>query len=442
MDYDLGFQKNFKKKQQALSANMRYSSGVSESVMDIVEIYELLNYAPDNSKGLLQKSNDKQSQNNFIASVDYAHPTVGGENGKMETGYKTEIRKTDLDYDVQEFDDSSDVWYNLINVSNRFVYEESVHAGYVTYSNKIKRFSYLAGIRAEQTGIASKLIETNVAYRKNYLNFFPSIHLSQELAKENKIQLSYSRRIKRPRDRDINPFNSYADALNLWVGNPDLNPELTHSYEIGHLKYWESAVLGSSIYYRHTDSVIQRIRRIDTNGISIATPENFSTGDEFGVELTFSKDLFKWWKINGSLNYFRSIVDGGNLGNYSSNAYSYTGKINSTAVLWKDIQLQVMFNYRGPQETIQGLRKEMYFMDVGLKKDLLSKRASLMLKFGDVFNSKKHRMEFYGDNFVINTEYRRSTSNIVLSFTYKVNSYKPKERNKMEGDYNMDDMGM
>jgi len=104
------------------------------------------------------------------------------------------------------------------------------------------------------------------------------------------------------------------------------------------------------------------------------------------------------------------------------------------------LNLQAMFNYRGPRVTIQGLRKEMYFIDIGLKKDIFNKKGSLSFKVSDLLNSRKFNMETYGDNFYVETQYFRTTRLFLISFTYKINRYRMKERRKRGDEYEMEDM--
>ena len=46
----------------------------------------------------------------------------------------------------------------------------------------------------------------------------------------------YSKRLRRPRFWDLNPFWGLSDGRFNWEGNPFLEPELTDSYELGFLK--------------------------------------------------------------------------------------------------------------------------------------------------------------------------------------------------------------
>jgi outer membrane receptor protein involved in Fe transport len=440
-DYSVALNKEFRNKRQVLRADINYSRGAGNGIMDMIETYEVADNVIYNNDQLIQQTDDLQEQETLTFQSDYAHPISN--TGIIEAGIKSSMRRIDLDYNVEQLNDVSNEWINLTWISNHFKYDEAIHAAYALFGNKFGSFQYQLGIRLEQTIANSVLEDTGEKNQKKYLHYFPSMHLSNELSKGNEIQLSYSKRIKRPSYRNLNPFNSYADPLNLWIGNPELNPELTHSLELNHIKYWKRSFISSGIYYRHTDSVMQRIRTLDPLGVSTTRPENLSQSNSFGIEFAFSQQLFSWWKINGSFNYFRRITDGGNLNeSYKSDAYSWSGRVNSQMTIWKDLQLQLMFNYRGPRETTQGTRSEMYFVDAGVKKEVLDTKGSVSIKVRDIFNSRIYEMETFGENFYIHSQYQRSPRMVFLSFSYKINDYRSRKRRNRGENYEMEEMGM
>ena len=103
------------------------------------------------------------------------------------------------------------------------------------------------------------------------------------------------------------------------------------------MKNWSRSSLSSAVFYRHTDGVAERIERIETiNGeeVTVSRPENLSTEDAVGLELVASSDLFDWWKVNGSANFFRSVTDGSNLGtSFFAETYSWFARLNSRMTL-------------------------------------------------------------------------------------------------------------
>jgi outer membrane receptor protein involved in Fe transport len=234
---------------------------------------------------------------------------------------------------------------------------------------------------------------------------------------------------------------SHADPYNIWAGNPNLNPELTHSIELGDIWYGQATSLSGTIYYRHTDSVITRIRTIDQEGVAKTIPRNLNTSDAIGLEFTFGTSLAKWWKVNGSANYYHQTTDGTNLdSSYTASFFSYSARLMSLVNLWKGSTLQVMANYRGPEESPQGVRLAMVFFDIGLKQDVLKSKGTLTLKAVDPFNTHKFRFRTVGDNYTIDSQFQRHARGFVLNFTYKLNNFRQRER--QNGDqYQMEEIG-
>ncbi|MBL4655789.1 MAG: TonB-dependent receptor, partial [Bacteroidia bacterium] len=265
MEYAFGYKKLFKKKGRYLTMDAQYSNSNEDENESISENYLNVDLTPSDLFPLSQRVLTIEGQSSGLIQADYSHPFK--ENGKFESGYKSSFKNIDKDYDIEEYNDSTLSWQNLANISNHFIYSETIHAGYAMISNKWKKLSYQIGLRTEFTDISTMLTESSLSSNKNYLGFFPSAHFTKGMKGNNKLQLSYSRRIRRPGFWNLNPFWSYANPLNLWVGNPDLNPEYTHSFEFGDVKYWDNSTLTASIYYRHTDGVIQRIRTIDSNSV-------------------------------------------------------------------------------------------------------------------------------------------------------------------------------
>ena len=69
----------------------------------------------------------------------------------------------------------------------------------------------------------------------------------------------YSKRIRRPRGWDINPFPRRNSVTSFRRGNPFLNPTFTTALEIDYLKRFQKFTLNTSIFYRQSDGNIERI---------------------------------------------------------------------------------------------------------------------------------------------------------------------------------------
>ncbi len=53
-------------------------------------------------------------------------------------------------------------------------------------------------------------------------DYFPTLHLSNQIANGHQVMASYTRRIDRPGGGDLEPFQTWRDAYNVSVGNPAL----------------------------------------------------------------------------------------------------------------------------------------------------------------------------------------------------------------------------
>lgn len=431
--YDLSYRRTFKNKRQLLTADIQYRDNSEIELANIDEItpFSLISETVENEN---QRSDNEESEQSWLFQADYVHPI--GAKGKFETGYRGNFRRLSNDYLVQTL-----VGDDLIidtNLSNNFRYDENVNAAYAIYGNEIQKFSYLVGLRLEATDIEIDLLQTDENFDKSYTNLFPSAFLTYQIAKGNSIQTSYSRRIRRPRSRNLNPFPfSIGDNRNLRTGNPDLDPTYTNSYEVGYLKTWTKSSLYSSFYYRQTSGVVQRItRRVDS--VNISSPVNLSEADAYGFEFNYNYDITDWWKVNGSANFYRQIITGDfEEQQFDSDTYTLNTRLNSKMTIKDKLDYQMNWRYRAPQERPQGTRKSYTTLDLGLSMDVMKGRGTLLGNVRDVFNSGKFRSETSGDfdeegSFTFDSEFQRRVRSYTISFTYRINQ----KKNRREGNRN------
>lgn len=422
-EYALTYRKTFQTKGREFVAEARIQDYWEESDQDFVEQYFLSDSSPSGKADLLQNSYNFEQERQYLFQADYVHPI--SKEGKIEGGLRTSLRELSNDYEVTQLNDGS--WDPLPGLKNNFIYNENIYAAYGIFGDKKGKFSYQFGLRAEMTDIKTELLETNEVKARDYTNLFPSAHFTYDLPNDNAVQVSYSRRVRRPRYRDLSPFVTFSDDRNYWSGNPDLNPEFTDAYELGHIKYFEKGSMSSSMYYRHTTGKIERIRRVDAEGNAATRPENLSTEDAFGLEFTAAYDLAKWWKVDGNFNFFRSITDGGNIGaSFQADAYNWFTRFTSRFTFWKNTDFQIRGNYEAKEQTTQGYRKPNWFLDLALSRDVLKNNATLTLNVRDLFNTRRYRHVSEGETFYTESDWQWRQRQINLTFTYRLHQQKKK----------------
>ena len=426
LEYAINYKRTFKKKGQTLTALARYEENTETESSDFVETFFNAENITTGKPELIQRSNNEEGDKNWLLQIDYVHPFAV--DGKFELGYRGSFRDIDNDYIVEQLDNG--IWETFGNFDNNFIYDENINAFYSTLGNKIGRFSYQLGLRAEHSDVDTRLVNTGEENKQNYFNLFPTAHLTYDLVADNAVQISYSRRIRRPGFRELNPFATFSDARNIFGGNPNLQPEFTHSMELSHIKYWGDASFSSSAYYRHTEGVVQRIRFINETGdTTTMIPVNLSTEDAYGFEFNFSFNPKKWWRINGDANFFRVMTEGTYQDQvFSADAFTLNARMTSMITLFEKIDAQIRVNYRAPRQTAQGSSRSYAFIDLGANKDILKGKGTITLSVSDLLNSRKWRYTTFGENFYNEGDFQWRARQFTLSLNYRLNQKKQRGR--------------
>jgi outer membrane receptor protein involved in Fe transport len=424
-EYSLIYKRSFEQKGHEFTGEIKFLDNWESSQ----QVFTQHVYQPDGSLDSthIETSVNDEYEKQFLVQLDYVKPL--GKEGKFETGVRTSFRDMVNDY-IVSVENAGGGFDPIPELDNVFLYNENIHAVYGILGNKTKGFSYQAGLRAEWTNVKTTLQETNEVNPRKYANLFPSAHFTVDLKKENALQLSYSRRVRRPFYNDLSPFMTFSDSRNFFSGNPDLNPEFSNVYEIGHIKYFEKGTLSSSIYYRDTDGKIERIRRVDPEtGHSVTQPENLNSERAAGVEFTSGYSPYSWWKLDFNFNFFHSEIDGSNIvESYQATTDSWFTRLTSRFTLPKSLDIQARGNYEAPQKTAQGSRKALYYLDLSLSKDVLSGRGTINLNVMDVFNTRRMRSTMSGPNFYTDSNFQPRRRQINLTFSYRIKQAKPTKK--------------
>ncbi|MCO6498807.1 MAG: TonB-dependent receptor [Vicingus serpentipes] len=433
-DVSLNYRKTFKKKDRLLTFDVQQSANKDNESSTISQTNN--HVLEDNIE---QRAYNNEGSINWLFQTDYVHPI---KDGKIEAGLKANLREVTDDYAVEELDDSLGSWEYIPGFRNDMLYNENVSAAYLMLGKKVKKFSYQLGVRSEYTEMKTNLRTTNEVNNRTYLSFFPSAHLSYELKKENSLQMSYSRRIQRPRHWWLLPFFSFSDSRSTFSGNPNLLPEFTDAFEVGHLKYWGKASLLSSVYYRYTTGTMDWITFSDGDGVTQRMPVNLGITNAFGIEFSGSYELKKWWDLRGSFNFYREIIEGSFDGvRYGSDTWAWSTRLNSKWTIKKKVNLQSSFNYNAPQQSPQGSNKARYSLDAGFSFDLLKGNGTISFNVKDMFNTRKRRSTSYGDNFVSEQEMQWRSRYFRVSFTYRINQKKKRGGDRDYEDFDGGGMG-
>lgn len=444
IEYASNFIKNFKKDGHKLTADFSISENKDDDTAIILD---------DVNKD--ERTTTIQRQRNTLIQLDYVLPIK--KDSRFEAGYRGSFINNFSDFKADSLNVVTNEFETNFNLSNVFEYIENVNALYTQFGSKTGKFSYLFGLRWEDSNIEVNQLSTGDFNNKRYDNFFPSAFLTYEITDQTNISLSYSRRIQRPRGRFLNPFQSRSSDLNIFQGNPNLDPSISDVIDLGFLTRFKKFTLSSSVFFNETNDVFQFVRRESgdfVNGVPVilSGPINLATEYRIGFEFNLNYTPYKWWRLNTNFNFFRNETQGEftylntqnqnvtlNLDNIAT---GWTARMNSKVTLPLKIDWQTNATYNAPQRNFQGRSLGVFAMNLAFSKDVLKEKGTITLNVSDVFNSRKRINEVNLSNLNAYSEFQWRVRQINLSFTYRFNKQKSeKERPTRQGDGDGEFMG-
>lgn len=426
----------FKNPKQTLTTDAIYSQNNNEENGLTDEFY--ITPSGQNPGQIKEYSSIKDKD--FSIQSDYIHPFT--ESTKFETGYKVRYRDKKNDYSNQYYDQTTGLYITNQNLTNNFNYSDIVSAAYLQFSSSEGILSYTAGTRVEHTNTKSLLLLNNSESKNSYVDIFPSANISAKLSKSTEMQLSYSRRIRRPGMWELNPFVNASDPSNYFSGNPNLKPEYTDSYELSLLQFLTGTSLTPSLFYRHTKDLISRTREYIDSNTTLTTFVNYNTSKSYGAELIFNSQPVSFWNLNGSISYYKTEIDASNISSaYVNEGSTWSGRVSSSLYLPLQFSLQLSYFYSGDILAAQATVEPFSSFDASLKKELFGGRLTTTLRVSDVFNTLKFKVNINNDrSYREQFERKRDTRVITFGLTYKFGEA-DKNQQRRRRDSNRENQG-
>lgn len=315
--------------------------------------------------------------------------------------------------------------------TNIFNYTETMFAAYASYSQKIKKWEYQFGLRAEGSvihGTSRDLKNRHINYPDtSYFNLFPTAFVRYTVNENNSFGISYGKRINRPTYQDLNPFEYIYDNYTRESGNPNLLPEYSNNFE---LTYSYKSALNLGLGYSITNNSFQSI---STQKGEITEESDYNIGKQKRIYLSvnLSVPITKWWDGYVNLNPFykeyKGAIAQGKLDNSTWGMSWYCSNNFSLPKKWK-LQLSSWGNVA----TLDGIYKAsgLGSVDAGVSKAFLKDKMTIRISATDIFNTQRWRQQVnFGDvNFNYQRKWESRTIRLQLTWKFGKTSYKARER--------------
>lgn len=379
LQYELQYKRNFeddKDHQLLFSAIGRYF-GKDQSSAFTNTFTSGVNNQPN------QLTETQFEEGKYTFNLDYTKPI--DDTWTIETGAQYLLNDVSNEFEVSN--EEGGIFVADPNLTNTFQYDQKVLGAYGTGSYEGEIWGLKLGLRAENTDLKTFLVNTNETNKLNFTNLFPSAHTSYKISDNMSLQAGYSRRIYRPRLWDLNPFFNIRNNFSVRVGNPNLAPEFTDSYEVGSIFIFDKTSLNFNVYHRFTTDKIERVSTFENN-VNTFRPENIGTNKATGLELNFKYNPIKKVTISGDANYnifkregeFNDLV-------FDFSADQWSGKLTTKYKINKSLDVEVTGRYQSREKTVQGILSDNAFANFGLRYKILNGKGVFSFSVRDIFAS-------------------------------------------------------
>lgn len=336
------------------------------------------------NKPAIQNVGENALDHNLFAQADYFLPI--SKTYAMRAGYKFSNRNRESSQLTEKYDYTKQVFVPSVSGTDNFEYDEDIHAIYISNDFTFNKLRAEIGFRNEYVQYTSASLIKATSSDGKYNMPLPTVNIYYNLDTTQYFKFSIGRRIRRPDMKQLNPFIDDSDPTKIKAGNPDLKPEKAWAYEVGYMKNFKRWSIGTNLFRRDLDNVIQKLTTDVSAGVVLEKQENFGAAYVQGVEFIAAFQLVKWWNINANYSRYNSkLKDERTGGGALQDQFDWSAKIISDFNFNRiGLLIQTAYNAVGPKISTQKTENTIAYWDMAISKRLL-RNSYLNLRVADVF---------------------------------------------------------
>ncbi len=381
-----------------------------------------------------------EKRKNTIVNLDYINPL--DEKTNLELGAESRVLRTKNEYTTN----------NASLINSNYTYDLDIYSAYATFGQKFKKVGYQLGARLESYHVKA-MLNGAVAYKDDYFTVYPSASMTYSPSEKNQLQISFSRRVDRPGIDQTKPIREFSSPRLTSIGNPELDPQFTNSIEFNYTKTLAKGSLTTGLFVRSIQNEINRIIYPDPQNQDqqILSFDNFDNNTAYGFEVSMNYKINSWWDIQPAIDYSNINQKGlVSVMNTTTNSFdlvtkevaaaAFNARFNSNFKATKNLRFLLFGFYRSGVDGVQFNNKEMYKIDTGGRYSFLKDKATLSIRFNDVFNTMK--AGFNGENpYPQRGQFRWESQSVFVGFNYAFGAGKSKNLLRKQRDNNTKDGG-
>jgi len=343
----------------------------------------------DSIRSSIRRTASERSGSTFIASLDYENPI--SDTFTLSFGARNERNRLDNGTTVDLLDRSTGTYVPDLLRTNRYLSDNVIYALYGNVAWKpLATFSVQLGLRGERATVAAHNAEGASIVSRDYTNIFPSGSLTWNFAESQNLTASYRRSIALPDIDALNPTRiRYTDFFEM-SGNPDLDPEFTHLFQLGYTSFWGMGnMISATPYYSTTVGSIERSQFL-TNSVIYSSTANFNGAWSLGTEASIMLRPIEWLNLRLSGDVHRKVNRGGPiLGDLYSVGVGYSANGSASVDLNEDLTISTNLFLNTPALVGATQQNTQIYWSFGVRQRLLDRKLTLSLRVNDPFRMQR-----------------------------------------------------
>ena len=453
----------FNKKGRNFSANLQLNASQNERDGLLTGVQKFYGGNP-REYSFDQQSHQMTEYRSYGATLSYTEPL--GKRKYLEGNYSYRRNLNDVERFVYDAGDDQPVF--LDSLSNKYTSDYQYHRAGLNFRMNKQKYNIVVGGSMQSTNLSGDLKLADVQINRSYENLLPTVRFNYDFSTSKHFRFDYETSVQEPTIQQLQPVVDNSDPANLYVGNPNLRPAYSQSWNASFNMFNPMNFLSffSFIDVDYTTNAITNAQNTDLATLVTTTrPQNVSNNmnvngsatfsfpiNKIKSRLSFSGNYRNLRSVNllneqantinqqtagGTVRYnfrYKEIFDVSMSGDWDHmlTAYEFNVKdqifINSTytaesnLTVLKNYQLSANFEYLEYENAANNYRQSIPLLDLSISRFLLkNKTGELKFSVNNLFDKALGVSQTSMNNIL-----QRETTNslgryFMVSFIYSLN---------------------
>ena len=383
IDYQRTFKRN---KDELLTISYYLSSSPSDSRYE--NRYDTIPTGRPLEQTILSSLQDLRSTNENSSwehtfQADYVNPIT--DMHQIETGVKYIIRRNGSEGNYYASDlGKGDYEYDPAR-SSKYDHNQDILAAYLSYQLTWKRLTATAGGRYEHTFQKMKYYQAGRPdFSVGFDDVVPTVQLTYKINDGSNVRAGYSMRISRPGIWNLDPYVDRNTPGYLSFGNPDLETEKSHSFNLSYSYFSAKFFMNLSAFYTFVNNSIESYSYLQ-NDTLCTTYANIGKNRSTGLSGYVNYSPFTGTRLFGNASVSYSDYQSEEMG-LRNHGFTFR--------LFGGLQQQLPWGFRagvfmggsGKGISLQGKSDGYFWNSLTLSKEFLEKRLNFTLALNGFLN--------------------------------------------------------